>query len=284
MDRNGSLKINSVKIYKAICTSIMLLFSLIWISPILLTLITSIKTDKDVITNPFSLPIYPVFQAYSAAWNVLQIDKLLFNSMFYSFAGTALAIILAIFPAYLFTKFYVPAGNLLFVILLVGLAIPQQTFIIPLYDVMRNFKLLDNRLGIIIVHAVFGLPFELLIFVSFLSNIPNELLDSARIDGGSNLGILRYIIVPLLSPAIAAGFLVNSIGVWKEYFFALIFLNKPDLMPMTVGITQVIGGKYTSAWSIPAAAVIISQIPLFITVMLAYRWIKEGIFSGAVKG
>lgn len=283
MAQSDSLKINSVQIDKVIYTIIMSLFVLIWVSPILLTLITSIKTDKAVLTNPFSLPRVPIFYPYREAWNALRFDKLLFNSIVYSVGGTVLAIILAIFPAYAFTKFYVPAGSILFTILLVSLALPQQTFIIPLYDIMRYLKLLDTRLGLIIVHGMFGLPFELVIFTAFIKNIPQEIQDAARIDGSSNLGVLRYIIIPLSAPVIAVGFVINFIQIWKEYFFALIFLNKPALLPITVGILEITGDKYATTWNIPAAAIVITQLPMLIVFIVAHRWLIKGIFAGAVK-
>ncbi len=85
-------------------------------------------------------------------------------------------------------------------------------------------------LGLILLHAAYGMPFEILILTGFMSNIPKELIAAGRIDGCSDVSLLRYIIVPLLLPAIAVGFTLNFIEIWKEYFFALIFLHSNSVL------------------------------------------------------
>jgi raffinose/stachyose/melibiose transport system permease protein len=234
--------------------------------------------------GPLALPEGLSSKGYVKAWNVLNFRVLLLNSLLYAFAGTALAVIIASMPAYALGRFRIPGGTFIFVVLLTGMMLPQQTVVIPLYDVLRRINLLDSRLGLIIVHGVYGFPFVLLILRGFVVGIPEELESAARVDGCSDIGVFRHVIIPLIMPAVAVAFALNFINIWKEFFFALIFLSEDTNFPITVGILKVTHDQYFSSWNMPAAALIMAQLPAVILYVLAYRWITQGIYAGAVKG
>jgi raffinose/stachyose/melibiose transport system permease protein len=261
----------------------MVIFVLIWTLPLLTMAVTSFKTDQEALTNPFALPRVWSTDAYRYAWKALDYSHLLWNSVLYSFAGTALAILLALVPAFALSRFEIKARVAIFVLLLTPLMLPQQTVIIPLFNLFRYLNLLDSRVGLILIHAAFGMPLEMLVLTGFISNIPKELEYAARIDGCTDVGVLRHIVIPLSVPAIAVGFTLNVIDIWKEYFFSLIFLSTEKLMPVTLGIIRVTNDRYFRSVNLPAAAVIIAQLPIVLLFIFAYRWITEGIYMGSVK-
>jgi raffinose/stachyose/melibiose transport system permease protein len=261
----------------------MIVFVLFWSLPLLMMAMTSFKTDLEALTSPFAWPRVWSVDAYRYAWTALGYSDLLWNSVLYSVAGTVLAILLALVPAYALSRFQIRARVLILVLLLTPIMLPQQTVIIPLFNLFRSHGLIDTRLGLILIHAAFGMPLEMLVLTGFISNIPKELEHAARIDGCTDAGVLWHIVVPLSVPAIAVGFTLNVIDIWKEYFFSLIFLSTEKLMPVTLGIIRVTNDRYFRAVNIPAAAVMIAQLPIILLFVFAYRWITQGIYMGSVK-
>lgn len=270
---------------RLVYTVIMAVLLALWVFPMALTVLTAVKTNAEMLlAGPLALPQEPTFQAFAKAWDVLNFRVLLGNSFVYAVGGTSLAIILALLPAYALSRFHIPGGGVVFVVLLTGMMLPQQAVVIPLYDVLRRLGLLDSKVGLIIVHGVYGLPLMLLILRGFMVGIPQELESAARVDGCSDIGVFRHVILPLVTPAIAVGFTLNFINIWNEFFFALIFLNSARNLPITVGVLKVTHDQYFSSWNLPAAALLMAQLPTVILYILAYRWITQGIFAGAVKG
>ena len=274
-----------ISLSKLVYTFITITLLALWVFPLVLTIFTSVKTNAEMLlAGPLAIPQEPTLKAFARAWDVLNFNVLLGNSLLYAFAGTSLAIILALLPAYALSRFHIPGGGLIFVVLLTGMMLPQQTVVLPLYDVLRKLHLLDSKWGLIMVHGMYGLPLVLLILRGFMVGIPQELESAARIDGCSDVGVFRHVILPLVTPAVAVAFALNFINIWNEFFFALIFLNSAENLPITVGILKVTQDQYFSSWNLPAAALLMAQLPTVILYILAYRWITQGIYSGAVKG
>lgn len=279
-NRNRKARIRYSRI---LWTAGMTVFALLWNLPLLTMVMSSFKTNQEALTRPFAFPQVWSLDAYRYAWKALDYSDLLWNSVLYSFAGTALAILLALVPAFALSRFEIKARVGIFVLLLTPIMLPQQTVIIPLFNLFRSLNLLDSRLGLILIHAAFGMPLEMLVLTGFIGNIPKELEYAARIDGCSDASVLRHIVIPLSVPAMAVGFTLNVIDIWKEYFFSLIFLSTDKIMPVTLGIVRVTNDRYFRTVNIPAAAVIIAQVPIILLFVFAYRWITEGIYTGSVK-
>jgi raffinose/stachyose/melibiose transport system permease protein len=118
----------------------------------------------------------------------------------------------------------------------------------------------------------------------FMTSMPRELFAAARIDGCADFGVLRHIVIPLALPAIIVGFTLNFIEIWKEYFFALVFLSSDSVMPVNLGILAVSTSQYSTSMNLPSAAVVLAQLPIVILFIFAYRAITQGLYTGAVKG
>jgi len=269
---------------KVVGTLIFAIVFIVWAFPVVLTIMTALKSDVEVMRGPLALPSHPTFDAFVGVWSMLNFKQMLWNSMFISVGGTALAIALALLPAYALSRFNIPGGDVIFIVILTGEMIPAQAVIIPLYEELRGLHLLDSLWGLVLVHGVYGLPFVLLVMRGFMASIPKELENAARVDGCSDLGVFRHVILPLVIPAIAVAGTLNIISIWNELFFAMIFLDSQANFPVAVGLTILKQGRYFSSWNLPAAAMLIGQMPTIILYIFAYRYIKQGIFSGAVKG
>ena len=260
------------------------LFLLLWLGPVLLMAITSIKSNEDFLAGPFALPSHLTFAPYQTVWEALSFDTLLTNSLTYATLGSAGAVLLALVPAYALARREVPGQGVLFGLLLVGLMIPQLTVLIPLYDTLRSLSLLDTKVGVIVVHAAYGMPSQVLILRGLMAGIPRELDRAALVEGASDFQIFRKIILPLSLPGIVVGYTLNFIAIWKEFVFGLVLLNSESNFPVTVGMLKLNSDRYMSVFNMPAAGLIISQIPIVILFILTYRMLSSGQFAGAVKG
>ena len=265
-------------------TLIMLALALIWLGPILLIVMTSIKSNQAFLEGPFAIPTAPTFAPYVTVWRSLKFDTLLGNSVLYASAGSALAVLLALVSAYGLSRMEVPGKKVIFAVMLMGLMLPQQTVLILLYDTLRALNLLDTKLGLIIVHGAYGMPSQILILRGFMTTIPKEIENAAYIEGASDFQVFWKIILPLSIPGILVGYTLNFIAIWKEFVFGLVFLNTEANFPVTVGMLKLNSDRYMTVFNLPAAGLVISQIPIVILFLLTYRKLSGGNFIGAVKG
>jgi raffinose/stachyose/melibiose transport system permease protein len=269
---------------KIFATLLALLLAAVWIGPLALMVITSIKPNKEFLNGPFALPIEPTIEPYLKVWEGLHFGVLLQNSLIYAVTGSALSVGLALVPAFALSRFEPPGKRYIFALLLTGLMLPQQTVLIPLYDILRWLHLFDTRIGLIVVHGVYGMPFQILILRGFMTTIPREIEKAAQIEGATDFQIFTRVILPLSVPGIVVGYTLNFIAIWKEFVFALVFLNNEAIFPVTVGMLKLNSDRYISAFNLPSAGLVISQIPIAILFILAYRRISSGNFVGSVKG
>lgn len=257
---------------------------LLWLYPFWLSLQTSFKSDADIRESPFSLPLPPTFGAYVRAWTTLDMPTLLGNSLVLA-AGGALINVAVTFPiAFFIARRRVPFADAVFVFFLVGLMVPQQMVILPLYRIAESIGLAGPLLGLVLIHGVYGIPFSLLIFRGFFAGIPRSLDESARLDGCSDTGVLLRIIAPLSGPAVATVLVLQFINIWNEFLFAVVLLNNSPNWPVTVGVLPVQLSQYFVSWNLPAAALLVAQLPTLVLYVVAQRWVVRGLTAGAVGG
>ena len=272
------------KLDKLFYTMLTIVVIAIWAYPVLLTVINAFKTNASVMLGPLSLPIPPTLQAFIDSWGLLDFPTWMKNSAFLALGGTALAILLAAPPAYILSRFRLLGGEAFFMLLLIGMVLPQQAIILPLYDIMRKLKILDSLWGLVLIHGVYGMSFTMLFLRGFMVNIPVDLEDAARVDGASDVQLLRHVILPLAAPGVAIAAALNIISIWNELFFALVLLESPEKFPITMGLQLMTTSRYFMTWNMPAAAVIIAQIPTILLYTFAYRYIQKGLLTGGIKG
>ena len=274
----------SAFVSKTLATILALAIAIVWVGPFLRMVVTSIKPNSEFLRGPFALPVAPNFDAYRKVWAGLDFPTLLGNSALYSATGAALAVLLALVPAYGLSRFEIPGKKIIFGILLMGLMLPQQTVLIPLYTTLRTLHLLDTKIGLIIVHGVYGMPMQILALRGFMTSIPKEIDKAAFIEGASDFQVFWKIILPLSIPGILVSYTLNFIAIWKEFVFSLVFLNNESNFPVTVGMLKLNSDRYMSAFNLPSAGLVISQLPIILLFLILYRKFAGGKLAGAVKG
>ncbi|RXW31333.1 carbohydrate ABC transporter permease [Propioniciclava flava] len=250
--------------------------------PIYYVVITSLKDQGAYFTsNPLSLPIPPNFTPYQEVLDN-NIATYFFNSVWVT-VGSVVPIVLFSFMA----SYAIVRGSGRFLrftngLFLMGLAIPIQATIIPIYLMITKMGLYDTLWAVILPSIAFGIPLSVLIMSNFLRDIPNELFESMRLDGLSNWQMMWRLALPLTMPAMVTVAIYNGLNVWNGFLFPLILTQSPDTRVMPLGLWA-FQGEYQV--NIPAvlAAVVLSTMPILLLYIVGRRQLLSGLTAGIGK-
>lgn len=254
--------------------------------PVIVTLITSLKSRAELSTNASLRLLEPTLVNYQQIFDMADRFNLLAflrNSTVASLIGSLIPLLLTLPAAYAIVR--MKAGKRLLFPALINLrAIPLIIFALPIYLVYQRVNLLDTRLGLGLILAIVNLPLSLVLLVNAINEVPRELEDAARIDGANTAAILGFVIIPLCSSALATTFIFGFITAWNEYLFGLILTTR-DAVPMTVGASfffATSGGGVQ--WGVAAAVMMLGTFVPSLLGLVLYRRIGASLTAGALKG
>lgn len=211
-----------------------------------------------------------------------QFLRYLLNSLWVSFATTVLGVLIAVPAAYAFSRFTFPGKDALFFSILVRNMFPLVVFLIPLFILMKNLRLINTHGSLILTYLTFGLPLSIWLLKGFYDNIPPQLEQAARIDGATRFQAFRLIVVPLSSPGIIATAIYAFIQSWNEYVYAFTFLNDTSLLTLPVGLQRFFS-EYTTNWPGLMAASFIMSVPVVALFLLLQKYFVKALTEGAIK-
>ncbi len=263
--------------------TILTIFALIALFPVLYTLMTSFKTQNGVLTDPPTFfPQEWTLEGYQTVFNSDMLRHYLPNTFINSSVSSLLVVVLASLAAYTFSRYKFPGSRVLEFAILGVMMIPGLTFIIPYYRMASDLDMLGSGQFIIAVYTAWGLPFAVWIIRSFIDSIPIELEEAALIDGAGPLQALRHVVLPLALPGLIAAFLLIFVDTWNEFLFAVILLTG-DARTATVGLYD-FQSQYEIAYHVWTAACIIIMTPVLVVFLLLRKRFFEAMLQGAVKG
>jgi len=261
----------------------MVIITLVSLYPIFLLIVTAFKSNKEFVFNKISIPIEPTLEPIKNAINNGLFFRWMLNSTIVTFTSVILAIIIAVIAAYPLAKMKFRGQNAIVNILIALLVVPSVALVVPLYALFAYMQITDTYLGITIIYAGLIIPFAVYFLISFFKTIPNELLESARIDGCTNIRILTNIIIPLSRPAIVTLIIINALWVWNELIIALIFLHSDEMRTIMVGLT-VFQSRFSTNITSVFAGLLLASIPLIALYIAFQRFFIRGMIQGAIKG
>lgn len=262
---------------------ILISFALIILVPIGLAVMGGFKTVGQLNADPIGWPKPFLVENYIDIFLKSNFFMYLFNSMLIMIVTVVIDVLVAGMAGFALSKFKIRGKNLLYNYFLLGLLFPMTLAILPLYIQLRSVGLLDTYIGVILPQTAFLLPFHILIFRGFISQIPGELEDAVRIDGCGKIGFLLYIVVPLSRPVIATISVLAMVTSWNNFFLPLIVLNDKDKFTLPMGSMDFVG-QYLADWNIILAFFVISMIPAIVFYLYAQKHIVSGLAAGAIKG
>ncbi|MCC6704426.1 MAG: carbohydrate ABC transporter permease [Thermomicrobiales bacterium] len=208
--------------------------------------------------------------------------RYMFNSIWVSSATTLVGVAVAVPAAYAFSRFRFPGRKLLFYSVLLRNMFPAVIFLMPLFLMMRNLRLVETHWSLIITYLTFGLPLSIWLLKGFYDNIPPQLEQAARIDGASRFKAFLLIVMPLSSPGIIATAIYSFIVAWNEYVYALTFVRKEEMLTLPVGLQRFFT-EYATNWPGLMAASFIMSVPVVVMFLVLQKYFVRALTEGAVK-
>ncbi|MCB7137430.1 carbohydrate ABC transporter permease [Cellulosimicrobium marinum] len=250
--------------------------------PFFWMVISSLKTNNQVFTVPIQwFPDPVVWQNYLDIWSRSDMTTWLKNTLILSVSVTVLQVLTGSFAAYGFSKMRFRGRDALFLLYIGTIAVPWQSYMIPQF-IMLSEAGLSNTLWAIIALQTFS-AFGVFLMKQFFETIPEELSEAARLDGLSEYGIWRRIMMPLSVPAIASLTLLMFVNTWNDYLGPLIYLRSPDLWTVQLGLKSFIG-QYNAEHALIMTGSVLSVLPIAIIFLLGQRYFVEGVASTGLKG
>jgi multiple sugar transport system permease protein len=255
--------------------------------PIIMTALASFKsTAAAAATPPTYLPDGLNLASYQRLWNFqLGLPTYVFNSLGTAALAIAIALLVTIPAGYALARFPVPRKEVLFVFLLLGLIIPYQALLTPIFLMFSQLKITNTLLGLAIIHTHIQLPFSLYVMRNSFEAVPRELDEAAVIDGASSWQVLTRVFLPAVRPAIITVALFAFITSWNEFLGALVMMNRGDsfTLPLVLWTNRATTSLGGTDWGLLQAGVTISIIPCLVFYLLLQRYYVSGLTSGAVK-
>lgn len=243
---------------------------------------SSLKTNNDVYTIPVQwLPDPVVWENYLDIWRRSDMTTWLRNTVFLSVFVTFLQVLTGSFAAYGFAKVRFPGRNVLFLAYIATIAVPWQSYMIPQFVLFSKLHLSDTLWAIVALQA-FG-AFGVFLMKQFYESIPDELLDAARIDGMSEYGIYRLIMLPLSVPALASLSLLTFVTTWNDYLGPLLYLRSHSIWTIQIGLKSFVT-QYNAEYALIMTGSVLSVLPIAVIFLLGQRYFVEGIATTGLKG
>ncbi len=275
---NRKTKISHVFIY-----TFLVILALIYLLPLAWVVLTSLKDDSVLMISPWALPTRPMFENYSFSWTMGHLGIATLNSFIVCTVTLFFSMLFGAMAAFGIAKMRWKLSKYMLLYFMIGMMIPVHCVLIPLFVQFSSLKLSNTLIGIIIPYITFSLPITIYILVGFFESIPNELFESACIDGCSVFKMFTMVGIPLAKTGFMVTGLMTFVGNWNELLLAMVFISNEAKKTLPVSLTKFVGPYHTNYCQM-FAAIVIAVIPTIIVYCCFANQIVEGLTAGAVKG
>ena len=256
------------------------------VAPVYWMLTISLKTEVEQFASPppwFSFT--PTLEHFYDAFATRSFGQYLITSAVVAIASTTNALIIGTLAAYSLARFRLPYNldNKLSLWILSTRMFPAIVTAVPLFLMMRDLRLLNTRLALVIVYTAFNLPFVVWMMRGFFAELPRDLEEAALVDGDSRIGALWRVVLPLVAPGLAATAVFCLIVSWNEFLFALVLTQTDAAMTLPVGIAGRVT-QYEIKWGVMSAAGTVAIVPILVFALAVQKYLVRGLSLGAVKG
>jgi len=261
----------------------LLLATALMIAPLAWMLLTSLKSSEQITTDPFSWwPRRWQWDNYASAVTAIPFVRYLANSLLLCLGSVVGTLVSCSLVAYGFSRVRWPGRDWVFAILIATMLLPWQVTMVPRFLVIREIGLYDS-LGALIFPKFLGEAFYIFLLRQFFLTVPQEMIDAARVDGCSELGVLWRVMLPLARPALATVALLEFVAAWNDYGGPLLYLNDPERFPLAYGLEQFVSA-HSSEMNLLLAAATLFTLPIMVLFLLAQRTFVRGITTTGLKG
>lgn len=269
--------------WELVVYAVLLLFALFAIFPVLIVWFSALKTSQEISQDPFALPSVLRWENLLKAWTVGRFSRYIGNTVLYSVCIVGGVCFVSCLAGYALARLRFPGREAIFVAFLLGLMVPFQSTMIPLYYLLRDLGMLGTYWAMILPSTALGLPFGIFLMRAFFRGLPGELSNAARIDGCNEWGVFWRVMLPLAAPGLTTLAVFQFMWTWNAFLLPLVLVQREELRPVALGIMFFIG-RYTQDRGMIAAGVTITSLPIILLYLLLQRQFIRGITAGALRG
>lgn len=261
------------------------LFALVVLIPFYWMLKSALSPQEAVFEVPPRYLTTPTLENFARLAEQVPVLNYFVNSLLFATATTLLTLAASFLAAYAIARIAVPGSNLLLLALVISTALPEIVTIIPLYQVLRDLRLLDSLLGLTLVMSSVLAPFTVWVLVAFIRQVPYDIEEAAIVDGARLLEIIWRIVLPISAPALATMAVINFVNAWNNLLFPLAFSSSVHSKTLSVAVTEIFQARspFGRPWELISSLGITMMIPVIILAIVAQRGIVRGLSAGAFK-
>ncbi|MGO4473074.1 carbohydrate ABC transporter permease [Arthrobacter sp. efr-133-TYG-120] len=272
-------------VFRSLSRVLIVLIVVVQVYPLAWLFLTSLRNEHDFATgDPFALPSSISFDNYVRAFQTGNLGQNILNSFIVTMGANLLIVLLGMMAAYALQVLGFRFSKFVRGLFLIGIIVPVQIALVPLFIDYSSVNLLDTYQSMIIPLAGFALPMSIYLFSSFFEYIPRETYEAASLDGAGPYRIFGLITLPLSTNTVVTVVLVNSIFIWNDFIFANTFVLSEGLKTIPLGLQNYIGAMGKVDWTATFAAVCITITPLLLVFLVLNKAMIQGLESGATKG
>ena len=272
------------KVVAATCHTVLVIWCLLVIIPLLWVILSSFKTSSEIFASPFALPQNWSFTNYRNAWTTAGIGNFFFNSVIVVFGALFLTMLFGSMSAYVLARFTFPGSRLLYYLMLAGLTFPIFLAIVPLFFVLRGIGLLNTLPGLILTYAAFAFPFTVFFLHAFFRSLSRSIAEAAAMDGAGEWRTFFQIMLPMARPGLATVAILNFVGLWNQFLLPVALNTNTENYVLTQGMASFASqAGYSVDFGALFAAVVITVVPVLIVYLIFQRQLQGSVSQGTNK-
>jgi multiple sugar transport system permease protein len=269
--------------WKVVLFFVLVLLTLLWLIPIISTVITSLRTNNDILSRGFwAVPEKLVFSNFRTAWERGGLSKFLPNSFIITIPSLVLTLFFSSLSAYALARFRFRGNRLIYFLYVGGMMLPFQVLLLPVFLLTDFLGLYDTYWGLIAFHTAFQMGFCTFVLRNYMVTVPTQIFDAARIDGCNEFRIWWQIMMPLTIPALAAVATLEFTWIFNDYLLAIVLVRSEKHMPVTAGLAS-LQGQFIMDWTVIVSGALLAAIPTIIVFIFLQRYFIEGLTLGSSK-
>ena len=268
---------------KVILFFILILLALLWLVPVITSVVTSVRTNDDILSRGFwALPKQLVFSNFKTAWQRGGLSKFLPNSFIITIPSLVLTLFLSSLSAYALARFKFRANRLIYFLFVGGMMLPFQVLLLPVFRLTDFLGQYDTYWGLIAFHTAFQMGFCTFVLRNYMITVPIQIFEAAKIDGCNAFRIWWQIMMPLTVPALAAIATLEFTWIFNDYLLAIVLVRSEEHMPVTAGLAS-LQGQFIMDWTVIVSGALLAAVPTIIVFIFLQRYFIEGLTLGSSK-
>jgi len=263
-----------------LCVGVYAMMSLL---PLIWMFYSAFKTNAQIAQDPLTLPTHLDFSVFQQAWAIGGLGRYAINSTIVTGATTFIVLLTSSMAGFAISRLRFKGSKTIIVMFTLGLLLPIQSYFIMQNQEFEWLHMKDTRWALILPYTAMGIPLAIWLIKTYIDSLPKELFEAARIDGSSDLQTFRFLMLPIIRPALVTVGIFTALGAWNEFLLALLYIQDETLKTIPTGLLS-FSSKYATDYRMLFAALTMVTVPMIALYVAFNKQIVAGLTQGAVKG